>query len=49
MRTSLAALLAFGLAGLQFIAVLLVVLSSYLTSERTLLNHARALLTSSTR
>lgn len=45
MRTSLAALLAFGLAGLQFIAVLLVVLSSYLTSERTLLNHARALLT----
>ncbi|MFV0360027.1 cache domain-containing protein [Tropicimonas sp.] len=45
MRNSLAALLALGLAGLQFVAVLAVVLSSYLTSERTLLNHARALLT----
>lgn len=45
MRNSLAALLALGLAGLQFIAVLAVVLSSYLTSERTLLNHARSLLT----
>ncbi|AUH33174.1 cache domain-containing protein [Paracoccus tegillarcae] len=45
MRNSLAALLALGLAGLQFVAVLLVVLSSYLTSEQALLNHARALLT----
>ena len=45
MRNSLAALLALGLAGLQFIAVLAVVLTSYLTSERTLLNHARSLLT----
>ncbi|AUH65024.1 cache domain-containing protein [Paracoccus zhejiangensis] len=45
MRNSLAALLALGLAGLQFIAVLAVVLSSYLTSERTLLDHARSLLT----
>lgn len=44
MRNSLAALLALGMAGLQFIAVLAVVLSSYLTSERTLLNHARSLL-----
>ncbi|TRW98705.1 PAS domain S-box protein [Paracoccus sp. M683] len=45
MRNSLAALLALGMAGLQFVAILAVVLSSYLTSERTLLNHAQSLLT----
>ena len=42
MRVSLGALLAVGLAGLQFIAVLAVVFSSYVTSERALLDHARA-------
>lgn len=45
MRNSLAALLALGLAGLQFVAILLVVLSSYLTSEKALLHHAKSLLT----
>lgn len=44
MRLSLGAILAGSLAGLQLLAVLSVVLSSYWTSERTLLNHARALL-----
>ncbi|MBU3030956.1 sensor histidine kinase [Paracoccus marinaquae] len=44
MRTSLAALLAVGLAGLQLVAVLAVVFSSYLTSERALLKHAQSLL-----
>ncbi|MDB6179357.1 cache domain-containing protein [Paracoccus sp. Z330] len=44
MRLSLSALLAFGLAGLQFLAVLAVVFSSYVTSERALLEHARSLL-----
>ncbi|EAQ02324.1 two-component hybrid sensor and regulator [Pseudooceanicola batsensis HTCC2597] len=44
MRNSLGALLAIGLAGLQFVAVLAVVFSSYVTSERALLNHARDLL-----
>lgn len=44
MRLSLGAILAASLAGLQLLAVLSVVLSSYLTSERTLLNHARTLL-----
>lgn len=44
MRNSLAPLLALGLAGLQFVAVLVVVLSSYLTSQQTLLQHARTLL-----
>ncbi|MDO6584005.1 PAS domain S-box protein [Salipiger sp. 1_MG-2023] len=44
MRTSLGALLVIGLAGLQFIAVLAVVFSSYVTSERALLDHARELL-----
>ncbi|WP_417743414.1 sensor histidine kinase [Salipiger sp.] len=44
MRISLGALLAVGLAGLQFIAVLAVVFSSYVTSERALLDHARDLL-----
>jgi len=41
---SLGALLAIGLAGLQFLAVLAVVSSSYVTSERALLAHARDLL-----
>ncbi|RYH10123.1 cache domain-containing protein [Tropicimonas sp. IMCC6043] len=44
MRNSLGALLAIGLAGLQFLAVLAVVFSSYVTSERALLDHARDLL-----
>lgn len=44
MRKSLGAMLAIGLAGLQFIAVLAVVFSSYVTSERALLDHARDLL-----
>ncbi|RJL16594.1 cache domain-containing protein [Paracoccus siganidrum] len=44
MRNSLGALLAIGLAGLQFVAVLVIVFSSYLTSERALLDHARNLL-----
>lgn len=44
MRNSLGAMLAVGLAGLQFLAVLAVVFSSYVTSERALLNHARELL-----
>ena len=44
MRNSLGALLAIGLAGLQFMAVLAVVFSSYVTSERALLDHARDLL-----
>lgn len=44
MRNSLGAMLAIGLAGLQFIAVLAVVFSSYVTSERALLDHARDLL-----
>lgn len=44
MRNSLGALLAIGLAGLQFLAVLAVVFSSYLSSERALIDHARELL-----
>lgn len=44
MRNSLGAMLALGLAGLQFVAVLAVVFSSYITSERALLDHARDLL-----
>lgn len=44
MRLSLGVIFAASLAGLQLLAVLSVVLSSYFTSERTLLNHARALL-----
>ncbi|MBO9453758.1 PAS domain S-box protein [Paracoccus sp. R12_1] len=44
MRNSLAAMLAIGLAGLQFVAVLAVVFSSYLTSQQVLLDHARSLL-----
>lgn len=44
MRLSLGAIFAASLAGLQLLAVLSVVLSSYLTSERTLIKHARTLL-----
>ncbi|MEL6522084.1 MAG: cache domain-containing protein [Pseudomonadota bacterium] len=44
MRWSLGAILAICLAGLQFVAIVIVVLSSYVTSERALLNHASNLL-----
>lgn len=44
MNKSLGALLALCLAGLQFLAVLVVVSSSYVTSEQALLRHARELL-----
>lgn len=44
MRKSLGATLALGLAGLQFLAILLVVFSSYLSSEQALMRHARDLL-----
>lgn len=43
MRFSLGVLLAVSLAGLQFLAVLAVVFSSYVTSERALLNYAKSL------
>lgn len=42
---SFSAILAISLAGLQFFAVLAVVTSSYVTSERALIRHARDLLT----
>jgi|GEM_PF-751309 len=44
MKLSLGAILAICLTGLQLIAVLSVVLSSYVTSERVLLKHARTLI-----
>lgn len=44
MRISLGALLAIGLAGLQLVAVLAVVFTSYITSERALLDHAQRIL-----
>lgn len=44
MKRSLGAVLAFGLAGLQFLAILVVVFSSYVTSEGALLKHSRDLL-----
>ncbi|KGJ05948.1 hypothetical protein SAMN04487972_11163 [Paracoccus halophilus] len=44
MMKSLGALLALGLAGLQFLAVLAVVFSSYITSQKALLDQARDLL-----
>lgn len=44
MKTSLGLLLAFCLVGLQFAAIFVVTSSSYVTSERVLLNHARSLL-----
>ncbi|XDA99946.1 cache domain-containing protein [Sulfitobacter sp. LCG007] len=44
MKTSLGAILAIGLAGLQLVAVLIVVFTSYISSELTLIHHARNLL-----
>ncbi|MBK4214841.1 PAS domain S-box protein [Paracoccus caeni] len=44
MINSLSALMALGFAGLQFLAILVVVFSSYVTSERALIQHARDLL-----
>ncbi|MEM1076138.1 MAG: cache domain-containing protein [Pseudomonadota bacterium] len=44
MKTSLGLVLAFCLAGLQFVAIIIIMSSSYLTSERVLLDHARSLL-----
>ncbi|MCB5409543.1 cache domain-containing protein [Pseudogemmobacter faecipullorum] len=44
MRLSLRLILACGLAGLQFLAVMAVVFSSYFSSERALIDHARDLL-----
>jgi PAS domain S-box-containing protein len=44
MKTSLGVVLALCLAGLQFVAITVVVSSSYFTSERVLLDHARSLL-----
>ncbi len=44
MKLSLGLMLAICLAGLQLIAILMVVMSSYFTSERVLLDHARSLL-----
>lgn len=44
MKLSLGAVLAVCLAGLQFIAIIVVVFSSYLTSEKALLDHARNML-----
>ena len=44
MKKSLGLLLAVCLAGLQFLAVLVVVFSSYVTSEQALIRHARDLL-----
>lgn len=44
MKNSLGAMLAVGMAGLQFLAVLIVVFTSYVTSERALLDHAQRLL-----
>lgn len=44
MKRSLGAVLAIGLAGLQFLAILAVVFSSYVTSEGALIKHSRDLL-----
>ena len=44
MKTSLGTILVIGLAGLQLVAVLLVVFTSYVSSERALIGHARDLL-----
>jgi len=41
MKFSLATILAISLAGLQFVAILLVVTTSYVTSETAMLSHAR--------
>ncbi|SDL52349.1 cache domain-containing protein [Aliiruegeria lutimaris] len=44
MKRSLGTLMVLGFAGIQFLAVLLVTFSSYLSSEKALLGHARAIL-----
>jgi C4-dicarboxylate-specific signal transduction histidine kinase len=44
LRFSLGFILAISLAGLQFLAIMLVVLTSYVTSEKAMLQHARNLL-----
>lgn len=44
MRYSLGFVLAISLAGLQFLAILFVVTTSYLSSERAILDHARGLM-----
>jgi len=44
LRFSLGFILAISLAGLQFIAILFVVTTSYLSSERAILNHANGLM-----
>ncbi|PJE34947.1 histidine kinase [Pseudooceanicola lipolyticus] len=44
MKTSLGTILVIGLAGLQLMAVLLIISTSYVTSERALIGHARDLL-----
>ncbi|MDV7141076.1 cache domain-containing protein [Tropicimonas sp. TH_r6] len=44
MKRSLGPLLALGFAGIQFLAVMLVVFSSYLSSEAALVGHARKIL-----
>ncbi len=44
MRQSLAFVLMLSLAGLQFVAILVFVLTSYLTSERAMLTHAQGLM-----
>jgi len=44
MRFSLGFILAISLAGLQFLAITIVVTTSYLTSEKAMLDHARNLL-----
>ena len=41
MKLSLGQVLALSLAGLQFLAILIVVSTSYLTSETAMLQHAR--------
>ena len=43
MKLSLGFILAISLAGLQFLAIITVVFTSYLTSERAMLQHARGL------
>ena len=44
MRYSLGFVLALSLAGLQFIAIIIVVSTSYVSSERAMLEHARELM-----
>ena len=45
MRYSLGFILALSLAGLQFLAIITVVSTSYVSSERAMLEHARGLMT----